>query len=85
MYATEVETIRADAGIGLYLEDDGKGNFEPVPSYKSGLYVDGDVKDMQLINSVNGPLLLVTRNNDNTKVIKIIEIPDGEFTAHTNH
>ncbi len=71
LYATEVETIRADAGIGLYLEGDGNGNFSPVPYYNSGLYADGDVKDMKLIHTIDGPMLLVASNNDHTRMIKI--------------
>jgi hypothetical protein len=56
----------------------------PVPYNKNGLYVDGDVKDMQLIHTVNGPFLLALRNNDNTRAIKIIEAPNGRIMAQNN-
>jgi len=45
-YPVEVEAIRNDAGIGIYLKGNGTGNFKSYSSYESGLYVDGDVKDL---------------------------------------
>jgi hypothetical protein len=35
-----------DAGRGLYLRGDGKGNFTAVPASKSGYRVTGDAKGM---------------------------------------
>ena len=73
MYNAEIETIRADAGTGTYLRGDGKGHFKAVPFIKSGLYADGDVKDIQIIENKLGTMILVARNNDKMKVIRIVE------------
>lgn len=64
MYDTEVETPRYDAGYGLLLLGDGSGAFNPLPVYKSGFYAPGDVKDMALLNLVNGGRLVIVANND---------------------
>ena len=48
-YSTEVETGRNDAGIGLLLIGDGKGEFKTVPVNESGFYVPGDVKSLETI------------------------------------
>ena len=39
-----METIRNDAGTGLFLEGDGHGNFLPIPGYQSGLYLPEDLR-----------------------------------------
>ncbi len=63
LYAMEAETIRLDAGKGQWMRGDGKGNFQSVP-YESGLFLDGDVRKMKLLNTSNGILLTVASNND---------------------
>ncbi len=49
LYGSEAETPRNDASIGLCLKGDGKGGFIPVPAIESGLYMDGDVKNISPI------------------------------------
>ncbi|NNE16032.1 MAG: VCBS repeat-containing protein [Saprospiraceae bacterium] len=61
LYASEVETGRADSGVGIMLFQDQDGEFNSIASKKSGLFIDKDVKSLTLINS-NG--LLVGNNND---------------------
>ncbi len=65
LYVSEVETGRADAGTGLLLFGDGKGDFKSMPYEKSGFYIPGDVKDLSLILQANKPTpsILVTNNN----------------------
>ncbi|MCG8308550.1 MAG: VCBS repeat-containing protein [Cytophagales bacterium] len=60
----EAETVRNDAGLGLFLKGDGKGNFQPISSAESHLYIGGDVKigkHIKLGNTRNG--MLFGRNN----------------------
>jgi hypothetical protein len=71
LYASEVETPRADAGIGLLLKGDGKGNFNPLRARESGLYMPGDVKDMEFINTPNGRYIISAKNNDYLQLIKV--------------
>lgn len=64
LYASEVETPRADAGNGLYLKGDSLGNFKAVAPTKSGLYTPGDVKDFATIKIKSKDYFIVVKNND---------------------
>ncbi|WP_299762297.1 VCBS repeat-containing protein [uncultured Dokdonia sp.] len=64
LYASEVETPRADAGNGLYLKGDGTGNFEPKSGTVSGLYAPGDVKDFEMIKIKNKEYFIIAKNDD---------------------
>ncbi|WP_299553806.1 VCBS repeat-containing protein [Seonamhaeicola sp.] len=64
LYVSEVETPRNDASYGLYLEGDGKGNFNPMAPYKSGLYVKGDVKNAEWITLANKEQAILFAKND---------------------
>ena len=64
LYNAEVETPRNDAGYGLLLAGNGQGTFTPASPKNSGFYVPKNVKSMELIESVNGKIILVGNNND---------------------
>ncbi|MEQ9288984.1 MAG: VCBS repeat-containing protein [Cyclobacteriaceae bacterium] len=71
LYGSEVETPRNDAGLGLFMEGDGKGNFSAVPMHQSGLMVVGEVKKMHGISWADKKIIVVARNNDQPCVIGI--------------
>lgn len=54
-----------DAGIGLVLKGDGKGNFTPLPYASTGLYMPGDIRN---IIEINGRIV-VAKNNGPVQVI----------------
>jgi hypothetical protein len=70
-YNIEVNTGRYDASYGLLLQGDGKGNFISIPPVKSGLIVDGDVKDIKVLNTASGRVLLFGINDEKLKSFKI--------------
>ena len=69
-YASEVETGRADAGYGLVLKGDGKGNFTSMFGEKSGMFLDKDVRDLEIVNMNDSRLLIATTNNDNLEILE---------------
>ncbi|WP_299888768.1 VCBS repeat-containing protein [uncultured Lacinutrix sp.] len=71
LYASEVETPRNDASVGLFLKGNGKGQFDAVPTAKSGLFIKGDTKDMKTIKIGNDNYFVVAKNNDYLQFIKI--------------
>ena len=71
LYVSEVETGRADAGTGLILLGNGKGNFAPKLSPSTGLYIDKDVKAMKVLNLNNKKVLLVANNNETLQTFYI--------------
>lgn len=70
LYNAEVETARNDAGFGLLLAGDGKGNFQAVDRKESGFFVPYNVKSMQALQGVNGSFILVGCNNDFLQIFK---------------
>lgn len=64
LYVSEIETTRNDAGLGMVLLGNGKGEFEAIPAVKSGLYAPWDVKKISLINIGKTTHLVMATNND---------------------
>ncbi len=64
LYNAEIETPRGDAGIGLYLRGDGKGNFTAIDAHESGLFLPGDIKDLSFIQLHNGQKAILAGVND---------------------
>lgn len=70
-YQTEVRTGQYNASYGLFLKGNSQKKFTAVPPVKSGFIIDGDVKDISIINGkLNKKLVLVAVNNDSLRVYK---------------
>jgi hypothetical protein len=54
---------KIDAGYGVLLKGDGKGSFEYVPQFKSGLSVSGCTRDIIKLNGKNRDRLMFTVND----------------------
>lgn len=67
-YGNEVFTGRYDAFTGLILLGDGKGNFEVLPSAKSGFLVSGDAKSLVRLTGKETDLFIASQNQDSLKV-----------------
>jgi hypothetical protein len=70
-YQSEVETTRADSGIGNLLLGDGNGAYNSLNQLESGFFADKDVRDVVLINTGSLRLLLVINNNDSHDLFKL--------------
>ncbi len=71
LFHAEVETCRHDASVGVVMQGDGKGGFEPLPLSTSGFFAAGDVKDLKMIQKKGqAPLLLISRNSAPVAVFK---------------
>lgn len=72
-YQSEVHTGRYDASYGLILQGDGQGNFISQGPVKSGLVVDGDVKDIKIIaDRANRNIILFAINDEKLRAFKIL-------------
>ena len=69
-FGVEVETSRYDAGRGLWLRGDGRGNFQAVPGQESGVRVYGEQRGAGLCDyDADGRVdLVVTQNNGPTRL-----------------
>ncbi|WP_136468707.1 VCBS repeat-containing protein [Flagellimonas onchidii] len=70
-YGAEVETTRADAGVGVFLSGLGNNKFAYQDNLKTGLYAHGDVRGVQLIKHGPDNAILIANNNDNHQFYKI--------------
>ncbi len=68
-YAAEVETIRYDAGVGVVMLGDGKGNLEVLRPYQSGFFSNNDDKDLIKIKNQ----IFISSNNAFIKQFKILK------------
>ncbi|MEO6685381.1 MAG: VCBS repeat-containing protein, partial [Dyadobacter sp.] len=93
-YAPESISGRLDAFNGLLLQGNGKGNFSPVSSPKSGFLVEGDGKGLAELQMNDGKkLILAAQNNDVLKtfisaktekqIIRIKPLPTDTWTEIT--
>ena len=53
-YGPEPSTGRFDGGVGIFLKNDGRGNFTPVPAWKSGIIAAGDARGAVAIPGPSG-------------------------------
>ncbi len=70
-YSIEEETVRNDAGIGLFLKGTGKGDFVPVPFIQSGLYMGGDINHIDQIEINQELYIIASRVNGPVSFTKI--------------
>ncbi|MBK7231946.1 MAG: VCBS repeat-containing protein [Saprospiraceae bacterium] len=70
---SEIETGNADAGVGLFLKGNKNQWFDAVSPFESGLYIDGDVKNIALISKTysGNPIILVANNNSKAQLIGV--------------
>ncbi|MDN3658024.1 VCBS repeat-containing protein [Ferruginibacter paludis] len=62
-YSTEVSVGRYDAGNGLLLTGDGKGDFFPVSILKSGWFIPGNGKALVKLKTASGKTIIAASQN----------------------
>ncbi len=70
-YQSEVETTRADSGIGSFLKGNGKGEFQYVSNLESGFFADKDVRNMIVTQTDKQKTVIVVNNNDTHDFFRI--------------
>lgn len=73
IYETEVETPRLDAISGLVLISNGKNGYSCMNYNKAGLYIQGNVKSLEIIKTAKSNLLLNSVNNGHLGMHQIFE------------
>ncbi len=71
-HQSEVETTRADAGIGVFLKGQNNGHFRYVNNTKTGFFADKDVRQMTRAKTANGSHILVINNDDYHQLYQVI-------------
>ncbi len=70
-YDIRPELGRIDAGYGLFLSGDGKGNFNTISSSESGLYILGETKNIQLIEMKGKKYIIIAKYNGYVQTLLI--------------
>ena len=70
-YMSEIETTRADAGIGVFLKGSGNGKFEFISHQQSGFFADKDVRSLLVVPSAEGMRVFVINNNDEHQMYRV--------------
>jgi hypothetical protein len=60
-----------DAGIGLLLENDGKGNFVPEGNIMRKLYMMGDIRNIIAVKTATGPLIVAAKNKGAVQLLRL--------------
>ena len=71
LYNVKPEVGRYDASYGHFLEGDGQGGFRVVPPLKSGIRLEGEIRDIKSIKTPAGSMLVVARNNDSPQLFRL--------------
>ncbi len=69
-FGARPEVGRYDACYGVWLRGDGQGNFQAVTSKDTGFRIVGEVRDLAVLRTRQGPMVLVARNNDRMQIFK---------------
>jgi len=69
-YPFRVQQGPLDAGIGLLLTNNGKGEFMPKVYTETGLDISGDVRNLITVKSTNGLLIIAVKNNEPVQVFR---------------
>ncbi len=65
---TRVKFGEQDSGKGLLLEGNGNGEFTPLNDLQSGLFIEGEVRDIELVQLSSGKKIIIIARNNNTAV-----------------
>jgi hypothetical protein len=63
LYEVKPEVGRYDASHGAFLKGIGNGNFISVPTRETGLFMDGQIRDLKMIQIKGKTTLMAMRNN----------------------
>ncbi len=69
-YEVTIERGRYDADYGTLLKNAGHGQFTPVPAAQSGIYLEGQVRDLEAIEYQGKLVVAVARTNDTLLFIR---------------
>lgn len=71
LFNVKPEVGRYDASFGTLLLGDGHGNFTNVPAKRSGLHLNGEIRDIIEVETTQGKIIIMARSNEQLQVFKI--------------
>ncbi|MEI6411101.1 MAG: VCBS repeat-containing protein [Bacteroidota bacterium] len=77
-YGQQVETGPIDAGNGLWLQNDSKGNFNALTAMQSGLWAVKEARGIKILRSTGGKKLVVVANNNDRLQLFEMNAPEAQ-------
>lgn len=74
LYGVKPEAGRYDASYGVFLKGSGSGDFAAVPTAQTGLFIQGEVRDIKTVKVKGKKMLVVSRNNNMPEFFSIRRI-----------
>ena len=71
IYQTEVETPRLDNPYALVLQSNGRDYYDVIGPDKTGLYINGDAKSVEILNHNNKTVAIVACNNSAIEIFEL--------------
>ena len=71
LYHVKPEVGRYDASYGTFLKGDGKGDFKSIRANASGLFLDGEIRDLTTMEVAGKKYLLAARNSNSLLTLKV--------------
>jgi len=78
-YGVQPARGRYDAGYGTYLRGDGRGGLKAVEPGESGLWLEGEIRKLRLIQSANHLMIVAGRNNDSLQFVAFDGLSPGKL------
>jgi len=72
-YPFRVEYGPNDAGKGLLLEGNGKGDYSVIEQKKLGVWIEGDIRDAKIMKHKNKMNIVFSKNNDSVQAIRLLK------------
>ncbi len=70
-HMSEIETTRADAGIGCFLRGTETGKFEFISHLESGFFTSGDIRHLATVSDQTRHAIIVIKNNDTHELFHV--------------
>jgi hypothetical protein len=69
-YPFRVQLGPLDAGMGLILKNNGKGQFSPLSYSQTGLCIRGDVRNLVAVQGGDNYFIIAAKNNGQLQILK---------------
>ena len=70
-YGVEVETVRYDGSKGGLCLGNGQGGFDFIAPTQSGIFLNSDIRDLEVISNGDQRFLIAASNDDSLRMIAL--------------
>ncbi len=71
LHNVKPEVGRYDASYGTFLKGNGNMDFKAIPASETGLKIEGEARDIDLLDTKQGKMLFISRNNEAIQIFNL--------------